>query len=156
MIPKECLNGHLLLYPANNPTQCAVATCPYAMFDPPQPPAPQPADSGETEIIDWLQRVIDDARTPDVLFNCKSLYYLQLEPLLKSRIAAAVQAERQTFTKHVDRFEVIDDSGRAYVKGSIYGSPVQVELLLQDNGRTLKAIVAAAKLDSEQQKLGGK
>lgn len=41
----------------------------------------------------------------------------------------------------VDRFEVIDDTGRAYVKGSIYGTPVSVELSLQDDGRTLKVFV---------------
>lgn len=41
----------------------------------------------------------------------------------------------------VDRFEVIDDEGRAYVKGSIYGTPVRVELSLQDDGRTLKVFV---------------
>ena len=41
----------------------------------------------------------------------------------------------------VDRFEVIDDEGRAYVKGSIYGTPVGVELSLQDDGRTLKVFV---------------
>lgn len=41
----------------------------------------------------------------------------------------------------VDRFEVIDDTGRAYVKGSIYGSPVKVELSYQDDGRTLKVFV---------------
>lgn len=41
----------------------------------------------------------------------------------------------------VDRFEVIDETGRAYVKGSIYGSPVKVELSVQDDGRTLKVFV---------------
>lgn len=43
----------------------------------------------------------------------------------------------------VDRFEVIDDEGRAYAKGSIYGSPVKVKLSLQDEGRTLKVFVKA-------------
>lgn len=47
-------------------------------------------------------------------------------------------AERE---REVDRFEVIDDSGRAYVKGSIYGSPVKVELSYQDDGKTLKVFV---------------
>lgn len=41
----------------------------------------------------------------------------------------------------VDRFEVIDDTGRAYVKGSIYGSPVSIELSYQDDGHTLKVFV---------------
>lgn len=36
----------------------------------------------------------------------------------------------------IDRFEVIDKTGRAYVKGSIYGTPVKVKLSLQDDGRT--------------------
>ena len=40
-----------------------------------------------------------------------------------------------------DRFEVIDETGRAYVKGSIYGSPVKIELSYQDDGRTLKVFV---------------
>lgn len=43
--------------------------------------------------------------------------------------------------RKVDRLEVIDDSGRAYVKGSIYGTPVSVELSFQDDGRTLKIFV---------------
>lgn len=47
----------------------------------------------------------------------------------------------------VDRFEVIDDTGRAYVKGSIYGIPVKVWLSVQDEGRTLKVFVD--KRDSE-------
>lgn len=40
-----------------------------------------------------------------------------------------------------DRFEVIDETGRAYVKGSIYGSPVKIQLSYQDDGRTLKVFV---------------
>ena len=44
-------------------------------------------------------------------------------------------------TSKVDRLEVIDDTGRAYVKGSIYGTPVKVELSYQDDGRTLKVFV---------------
>lgn len=45
-------------------------------------------------------------------------------------------------TETVDRFEVIDDTGRAYVKGSIYGTPVKVELSYQDDDRTLKVFVS--------------
>ena len=41
----------------------------------------------------------------------------------------------------VDRFEVVDETGRAYVKGSIYGTPVKVELSYQDDDRTLKVFV---------------
>ena len=50
----------------------------------------------------------------------------------------------------VGRFEVIDESGRAYARGSIYGDPVKVELILQDGGRTLKVFVEAATLKSKQ------
>jgi hypothetical protein len=42
----------------------------------------------------------------------------------------------------VDRFEVIDETGRAYVKGSIYGTPIRIELSLQDDERTLKIFVS--------------
>lgn len=41
----------------------------------------------------------------------------------------------------VDRFEVIDDTGIAYVRGPMYGTPVKVEVSLQDDGRTLKVFV---------------
>ena len=47
------------------------------------------------------------------------------------------------FVQKVDRFEVIDETGRAYVKGSIYGTPVKVELSVQDGGKTLKVFVEA-------------
>lgn len=42
---------------------------------------------------------------------------------------------------NVDRIEVIDDTGRAYVKGSMYGTPVTVDLSIQDDGKTLKVFV---------------
>jgi len=64
---------------------------------------------------------------------------------LNTLIAKEVQKAREGWlddsTKSVDRLEVIDDSGRAYVKGNIYGSPVSVQLSLQDDGRTLKVFV---------------
>lgn len=41
----------------------------------------------------------------------------------------------------VDRIEVIDSTGRAYVKGATYGSPVKVKLSFQDDGKTLKVFV---------------
>lgn len=41
----------------------------------------------------------------------------------------------------IDRLEVIDDTGRAYVRGSIYGTPIKIELSVQDDGRTLKVFV---------------
>lgn len=43
--------------------------------------------------------------------------------------------------KLTDRFEVVDDSGRAYVRGSIYGTPVFPKLSIQDEGATLKVFV---------------
>lgn len=39
----------------------------------------------------------------------------------------------------VTRFEVIDETGRAYVRG--FDPPIQVELSYQDEGRTLKVFV---------------
>lgn len=57
------------------------------------------------------------------------------------QILALVDHTVRQQTEKVDRFEVIDDTGRAYVKGSIYGSPVKVELSYQDDGRTLKVFV---------------
>lgn len=48
-------------------------------------------------------------------------------------------------TSKVNRIEVIDETGRAYVKGSIYGAPVKVELSYQDDGRTLKVFVTDIK-----------
>lgn len=50
-------------------------------------------------------------------------------------------SKEQDPLSNVDRLEVIDETGRAYVKGSIYGSPVEVELSYQDDGRTLKVFV---------------
>lgn len=44
-------------------------------------------------------------------------------------------------TSKVNRIEVIDETGRAYVKGKIYGTPVKVNLSIQDDGQTLKVFV---------------
>lgn len=52
-----------------------------------------------------------------------------------------MESARTPDLSKVDRFEVIDERGRAYVKGSIYGSPVSVRLVLQDDGKTLKLFV---------------
>lgn len=54
-------------------------------------------------------------------------------------------AELENKLKTVDRLEVIDETGRAYVKGSIYGSPVKVKLDFQDDNRTLKVFVTPKK-----------
>lgn len=62
---------------------------------------------------------------------------------------AALNKLREREAEKVDRFEVIDETGRAYVKGSIYGSPVSIDLSYQDDGKTLKVFV-------NQRLLGGK
>ena len=48
----------------------------------------------------------------------------------------------------IDRVEVVDQEGRQYVKGSIYGTPVKVELSIQDGGRTLKVFVTPREVES--------
>jgi len=73
--------------------------------------------------------------TKDTIIYCKCSRGDQLEKLLADR--------EKTLTEKVDRIEVIDETGRAYIKGSIYGSPVKVELSLQDSNRTLKVFVEA-------------
>lgn len=60
-------------------------------------------------------------------------------------LMALIQKAELEATSKVDRFEVIDDTGRAYVKGSIYGSPVKIELSYQDDGKTLKVFVKELK-----------
>ena len=67
-----------------------------------------------------------------------------LDQEIMSLKAEIVKARDEALEK-VDRFEVIDETGRAYVKGSIYGSPVKVELSYQDDDRTLKVFVTALK-----------
>lgn len=59
---------------------------------------------------------------------------------LLNRIA---QAEREAH-KNVDRFEVIDDTGRAYTKHNI-----SVKLDYQDDGKTLKVFVEQLQKTSE-------
>lgn len=41
----------------------------------------------------------------------------------------------------LNRLEVIDDTGRAYTNGSMYGTPVSLHMSYQDGGRTLKIFV---------------
>lgn len=50
-------------------------------------------------------------------------------------------ADRRIRDKNINRFEVIDETGRVVVK---YG--VSVELLYQDDGRTLKVVLRDIKL----------
>ncbi len=63
--------------------------------------------------------------------------------LFKALILAKFKENNMRKLILVDRLEVVDETGRAYVKGSIYGSPVRVELSLQDDDRTLKVFVEA-------------
>lgn len=78
-------------------------------------------------ILDW-QAAIQDEHTKGIIKTSAGTIYLE----------------------DVDRFEVIDDTGRAYVKGSIYGTPVKVELSYQNDGRTLKVFVAAIEKERKQ------
>lgn len=50
-------------------------------------------------------------------------------------------ADRRIRDKNINRFEVIDETGRVVVK---YG--VSVELLYQDDGQTLKVVLRDIKL----------
>lgn len=71
--------------------------------------------------------------------------YSVIPPHLQPELDKVMQAIDQYVEgvyKDVDRFEVIDDTGRAYVKGSMYGTPVKTELSLQDDDRTLKVFVS--------------
>jgi len=52
-----------------------------------------------------------------------------------------VSADRRIRDKTINRFELIDETGRVVVK---YG--VSVELLYQDDGRTLKVVLQDTKL----------
>ena len=94
----------------------------------------------------WLWNLVRTAQDP---VHGKKLERLDYT---KDHIMQAVLADRKQHEldaiKRVDRFEVIDDTGRAYVKGSIYGSPVKVELSYQDDGRTLKVFVEPRKEQS--------
>ena len=71
-----------------------------------------------------------------------------LDPMVEDSIddmAVLLSKYSNEQAKKVDRFEVIDDTGRAYVKGNIYGSPVSIELSYQDDGKTLKVFVSERK-----------
>lgn len=60
--------------------------------------------------------------------------------------SALTQKMRDTEFKsaNVTRFEVIDETGRAYVRSDVLegGSGINVSLSYQDNGRTLKVFVS--------------
>lgn len=73
----------------------------------------------------------------------------KVHPLSKSevrrRLEALIHSETTAATKKVTRFEVIDHTkdgkGRVFVKGATYGDPIEIDLLYQDDGRTLKVRV---------------
>ena len=77
-----------------------------------------------------------DPATQEVVKRNNRLYLEEA----KQSIRAYIKNTVPDYSK-VDRFEVIDNEGRAYAKGSIYGSPVKIKLSLQDDGRTLKVFV---------------
>lgn len=89
------------------------------------------------------------SRTTELeLCNCDGFWHVECPDGITRYIseksfteAVHQEAARLANPANVDRFEVIDDTGRAYVKGDIYGSPVSVELSYQDEGRTLKVFV---------------
>lgn len=72
-------------------------------------------------------------------YSCGAVIKEVLHPRVEALIDK-VQTEARNVSK-VNRLEVIDSTGRAYVKGSIYGTPVKVELSMQDDNRTLKVFV---------------
>lgn len=57
------------------------------------------------------------------------------------RIYDILQVEDPSLTKKVNRLEIIDESGRIYVRGAMYGTPSEIKLSYQDDGRTLKVFV---------------
>lgn len=63
--------------------------------------------------------------------------------VVQKAVLAYLQDGMKTIdTEKVDRFEVIDGNGRAYVRGSIYNLPFQkIDLSYQDDGRTLKVFL---------------
>lgn len=82
-----------------------------------------------------------DNQRRELLKEIRKLTYEYFSDGVYDDILQAVDTYVAERERNVDRFEVVDETGRAYVKGSIYGSPVTVELSYQDQGRTLKVFV---------------
>lgn len=78
--------------------------------------------------------------TQDEYSFIDELFYDSVD--IKTEIIKRFERVKKEANTKVDRLEVIDDTGRAYVKGSIYGTPVSIELSYQDDGRTLKVFVS--------------
>lgn len=98
-----------------------------------------------------IQEQIADIILPETVHNATDLELtrVQLAELIHpgkvEKLVALIEAyasEREReLTRQVNRIEVIDSTGRAYVKGEMYGTPVTVEVQLQDDDRTLKVFV---------------
>lgn len=92
----------------------------------------------------------DDQLTKDIYAAMQIPYLSERHDAIKAIIDRTVAERVLAMNNKVDRLEVIDGTGRAYVKGSIYGSPIKLELSYQDNGRTLKVFVSAAVQEGEK------
>lgn len=101
-----------------------------------------------TEYQNELERILRKYR--DECFSIRDELYqnhvdvsAKLLPGMNTKAKASITAlnARRADISKVDRLEVVDDTGRAYVKGSIYETGVKVELDYQDDGRTLKVFV---------------
>lgn len=80
----------------------------------------------------------------DMSYNIEAYGFIDSKSYLtdlKQEIANLMEQSNNRANK-VDRFEVIDETGRVYVRGSIYGTPVKIELSYQDEDRTLKVFVS--------------
>lgn len=105
---------------------------------------PRPTDSEQLE--KQLEAAYNRSRT-----NARLRVGNPIRDFLDEAMQLIQQRDYQRLSA-VDHFEVIDETRRAYVKGSIYGSPVKVELSYQNDGKTLKAFVTAA-LDPDNSKI---
>jgi hypothetical protein len=95
--------------------------------------APQKNSPTDLELRRLVIQVASGLQT-DVMTHREAIE--EITRIIKDREAALLSR-----IEAVDRIEVIDDTGRAYVKGGIYGTPVKVELSYQDDGKTLKVFV---------------
>lgn len=95
------------------------------------------------------ERHIEAVLNRELKQSREAIYQSAIVEFIKAQSSTQRDQARQEGYKKVDRLEVIDGTGRAYVKGSIYGSPVEIMLSLQDDGRTLKVFVDERKEDKK-------